>query len=83
VSIERLTVFERADFGIVANAAAQDFPPRALAQIVPRAKPRMVAVRVRDHGMLDRLPRIDIKAAGRAKQPAVGSLEQGIRHAEL
>jgi hypothetical protein len=46
-------------------------------QIMAMAGPGVIGMGVRDHGPLDRPPRVDVKAAGRAVQ-ALGPLDDEV-----
>ena len=66
---QRLSVRDAFDRGIGAEAAAQEARRRIRAEIRGASRARMVAVRVGDHGAIDRLPGVDVELAGFAIQP--------------
>jgi hypothetical protein len=66
--IARLTVLERFNNRTGAYAVRNEPMPRSCAQVRRRSRSQVVAMRVRNHRPIHRLPGIDVKAAGCAVQ---------------
>jgi hypothetical protein len=64
MTIERFAIRQRGNASLFTDPAAQDPLAGRSGEIMFASGSRVVAMRVRDHGILDRLPRIDVEIAG-------------------
>jgi hypothetical protein len=75
--LDHLAPVQRLQRDVVAEPGAQHAGTRCRGEVVRVATARVVGVRVRDDGALDRPPRVDEEIARRAVQP-LGTLDDEV-----
>ena len=61
---------------IIAQSKLQKWFGEVMTQVLPAAPAGMIAMRMGNYSMVDRLPGVDIKATGSAIQSLIGKLDE-------